>query len=59
MPYLHICSFCKKTAIEARAIIAGPSVNICAECVDFCTIILIQTGFMNKVWRDKYRYMWE
>jgi len=35
-----ICSFCQKDQDEVRKLIAGPSVNICDECVDLCNDIL-------------------
>lgn len=37
-PLLH-CSFCAKSQNEVRALIAGPTVFICDECVDICTKI--------------------
>jgi hypothetical protein len=30
------CSFCGKSPDEVRKLIAGPTVNICDECIDFC-----------------------
>ena len=30
------CSFCNKSQRDVRALIAGPSVQICDECVDIC-----------------------
>jgi hypothetical protein len=35
-----VCSFCQKDQDEVRKVIAGPSVNICDECVDLCNDIL-------------------
>jgi hypothetical protein len=35
-----ICSFCGKNQDQVRTLIAGPSVNICDECVDLCNEIL-------------------
>ncbi|HET8671503.1 MAG TPA: ClpX C4-type zinc finger protein [Candidatus Saccharimonadales bacterium] len=35
-----MCSFCQKDQDEVRKLIAGPSVNICDECVDLCNDIL-------------------
>ncbi len=37
---LLYCSFCGKSQHEARKLIAGPSVFICAECVDLCNGII-------------------
>ena len=34
-----VCSFCNKNQKEVKSIIAGPSVYICNECVELCTII--------------------
>ncbi len=38
---MAICSFCQKTQVEVRKMIAGPSVYICDECVALCEDILI------------------
>ncbi|MEN9597250.1 MAG: hypothetical protein RL236_1684 [Pseudomonadota bacterium] len=35
------CSFCQKTQVEVRKMIAGPAVYICDECVALCEDILI------------------
>ncbi|WP_302885391.1 ClpX C4-type zinc finger protein [Kovacikia minuta] len=34
------CSFCRKTQLEVRKIIAGPEAYICNECVELCDEIL-------------------
>ena len=34
------CSFCGKSQHEVRKLIAGPSVFICDECVEFCNDII-------------------
>src|SRR4249920_3195068 len=34
------CSFCGKSQNEVRKLIAGPTVFICAECVELCTDII-------------------
>ena len=34
------CSFCNKDQNEVRALIAGPTVFICDECVDICQEIV-------------------
>jgi ClpX C4-type zinc finger protein len=34
------CSFCNKSQAQVRALIAGPNVFICDECVDICRDIL-------------------
>lgn len=39
------CSFCAKSQEEVRALIKGPSVNICIECVDLCEDILEEHGY--------------
>lgn len=38
----HKCSFCDKTNIEVKHIIAGPGVSICDECVLLCVEIMIK-----------------
>jgi hypothetical protein len=35
-PTILRCSFCNKDQNEVRALIAGPTVFICNECVEFC-----------------------
>ena len=34
------CSFCGKSQNEVRKLIAGPTVFICAECVELCADII-------------------
>lgn len=34
------CSFCGKSQKEVRALIAGPTVFICNECIDLCKEIV-------------------
>src|SRR2546428_13314404 len=34
------CSFCNKTQNDVRKLIAGPTVNICDECVQTCVDIM-------------------
>ena len=34
------CSFCGKSSSEVKAVIAGPNVHICSECVELCNDIL-------------------
>jgi hypothetical protein len=34
------CSFCSKSQHDVRKLIAGPSVNICNECIDVCYDII-------------------
>jgi hypothetical protein len=39
------CSFCDKPAGEVKALVAGPGVRICDQCVQFCNeIITAQSG---------------
>ena len=38
---MAICSFCQKTQVEVRKMIAGPAVYTCDECVALCEDILI------------------
>ena len=37
---MHECSFCGKTTKEVNAIIQGPNVTICNECVERCQNII-------------------
>jgi len=37
---LHYCDFCGKSEDAVRAIVAGPKVDICDECVSICVDIL-------------------
>jgi ATP-dependent Clp protease ATP-binding subunit ClpX len=39
-PNKMCCSFCGKSADDARKLIAGPGVNICDECVSLCMEIV-------------------
>lgn len=36
------CSFCKKPRAEVRALVAGPGVSICDDCVALCNEILAE-----------------
>ncbi len=36
------CSFCGKNQHEVRKLIAGPTVFICAECIDLCADIIAE-----------------
>lgn len=38
------CSFCMKSNTEVGALVAGPGVFICNECVDLCTQIIAAKG---------------
>ena len=44
MTELLRCSFCKKPQNDVRKLIAGPSVNICDECVTVCDDIIADDG---------------
>src|SRR4026208_140689 len=37
-----VCSFCGKSQDEVRKLIAGPTVYICAECIDLCNDIIAE-----------------
>jgi ATP-dependent protease Clp ATPase subunit len=39
-PDLLRCSFCTKSQLDVRKLIAGPGVLICDECVELCNEIL-------------------
>ena len=38
------CSFCGKSARDARALVAGPGVRICDGCVDYCLEVITITA---------------
>ena len=42
-PAIYRCSFCNKDQNEVRALIAGPTVFICDECVEVCNDIVSGT----------------
>ena len=46
MPYAGSdrCSWCGKTANQVKKLITGPGVQICDECVKFCSLILRDEG---------------
>nr|WP_274542252.1 ClpX C4-type zinc finger protein [Bradyrhizobium algeriense] len=39
-PAVLYCSFCGKSQHEVRALVAGPTVLICDECIDVCSDII-------------------
>jgi hypothetical protein len=39
-PAVLYCSFCGKSQHEAKALVAGPHVFICDECIDVCSDII-------------------
>jgi hypothetical protein len=39
-PAALYCSFCGKTQHEVKALVAGPTVFICDECIDVCSDII-------------------
>lgn len=44
IPMSYRCSFCGKLPEEVRSTIAGPSVQICDECITRCLDILKDSG---------------
>src|SRR5712691_4603908 len=36
------CSFCNKSQLDVRKLIAGPKVYICSECVEVCNDIIAE-----------------
>lgn len=38
------CSFCAKSQEEVAALVAGPDVNICLDCVQLCVGSLTEAG---------------
>ena len=47
------CSFCGKPQSSVRKIVAGPGVYICDECINLCTAVLEEEGFLE----DDERYI--
>lgn len=41
------CSFCGKPQSSVKKIVAGPGVYICDECINLCTSILEEEGFLD------------
>jgi ATP-dependent Clp protease ATP-binding subunit ClpX len=37
---LYRCSFCAKSQVEVKTLVAGPGLFICDECVDLCREII-------------------
>ncbi|MDR1397751.1 MAG: ATP-dependent Clp protease ATP-binding subunit ClpX [Desulfarculales bacterium] len=37
-----VCSFCGKSQVEVKKLIAGPSVYICDECIELCNEIIAE-----------------
>ncbi len=37
------CSFCGKSNVQVKKLIAGPAVHVCDECVALCTKIIAET----------------
>ena len=46
---LLTCSFCGKSAAEVHALIAGPAVYICSECLELCVDIVGQQDRVDEV----------
>src|SRR5687768_9444077 len=40
---LH-CSFCNKSQRDVLKLVAGPSVNICNECIAICSAVVAEDG---------------
>ncbi len=40
MNQLHVCSFCGRSSEEVEAIVTGPGVNICNECIRYAEEII-------------------
>lgn len=36
------CSFCEKSQLVVKKLIAGPGVYICDECIDLCNSIIAE-----------------
>jgi hypothetical protein len=46
---LVYCSFCKKSQHDVMALIAGPGVNICNECVGLCDGVLLDQSLARAI----------
>ena len=56
-----LCSFCGKTDFEVKALICGPAVYICNECVELCVDILTdykELRLMNDAEIIKFNELW-
>jgi hypothetical protein len=51
-PTLH-CSFCGKSQHEVRALIAGPTVYICDECVGLCNDVIADKEILSILQTDE------
>jgi ATP-dependent Clp protease ATP-binding subunit ClpX len=58
MPEIDLrCSFCGKTKEQVNGrLVAGPGVNICAECVELCNEVLKDD--VRKTPRDRQQDVW-
>lgn len=43
-----VCSFCGKHQNDVKRLIAGPSVNICNECIELCNSLLSDENHQDK-----------
>jgi hypothetical protein len=41
------CSFCQKSQVDVRRLIAGPSVFICDECLEVCNEIMADDASLS------------
>lgn len=48
-----LCSFCGKNQDEIKKLIAGPSVNICDECIELCNDIMVEENEREATSRKK------
>jgi ATP-dependent protease Clp ATPase subunit len=46
------CSFCDKSKLQVKKLIAGPRADICEECVDICCEILEEEGIIDPRQQD-------
>lgn len=44
---LH-CSFCGASQEKAECIVAGPSVQICADCIEVCMSVVLDRRIMAR-----------
>lgn len=48
------CSFCKRPSDKVLALVRGPKINICNDCVDVCNDILLENGYYISLPKKKY-----
>jgi|SRR5215469_1124887 len=47
------CTFCRRSANEIEALVAGPGVSICNECISLCTNVLEERNLTKLLDKDR------